>query len=217
MEPELSLLALSLVALALAPLLHALGSSHRSFRKVLHVAVVAAVAGLVLLHVLPECVEHCGAWALASAGVGLTLPLLFEHGPMKEKLSGSWLIGLAVVGIGLHAFADGAAIVLADAHGHGGHGHEHHHEHAMGLAVVLHRLPVAMGIWALLHRHPMRAAGALGFIGFATVVGFGVGHHAAPLISAPIMALTQAFIGGLLLHVFAHGPKAPRVPRLGEV
>lgn len=214
MEPELSLLALSLVALALAPLLHALGSSHPAFRKALHIGVVAAVAGLVLLHVLPECVEHCGMWAIASAGIGLTLPLLFEHGPMKEKLSGSWLIALAVVGIALHAFADGAAIVLADAHGHG-HGH-HGHEHAMGIAVVLHRLPVAMGIWALLHRHPMRAAGALGFIGLATVAGFGAGHHAAPLISAPLMALAQAFIGGLLLHVFAHGPKVPRLPSLGE-
>jgi len=213
MESELSLLALSLVALALAPLLHALGSTHRAFRKVLHIGVVAAVAALVLFHVLPECVEHCGAWALASAGIGLTLPLFFEHGPMKKKLSGGWLIGLAVVGLGLHAFADGAAIVLADAHGHG---HEHGHEHAMGFAVVLHRLPVAMGIWALLHRHPMRAAGALGFIGLATVAGFGVGHHAAPLLSGSFMALTQAFIAGLLLHVFAHGPKVPRVPSLGE-
>jgi len=216
MEPDLSLLALSLVALALAPLLHALGSSHRSFRRVLHLAVVAAVAGLVLLHVLPECVEHCGMWAIASAGVGLTLPLLLEHGPMKERVSGKWLIGLAVVGIGLHAFADGAAIVLADAHGHEGHGHGHGHEHAMGLAVVLHRLPVAMGIWAVLHRHPLRAAGALAFIGLATITGFGVGHHAAPLLSGSLMALTQAFIGGLLLHVFAHGPRAPRVPTLGE-
>lgn len=214
MESELSLLALSLVALALAPLLHALGATHRAFRKVLHVGVVAAVAALVLLHVLPECVEHCGAWALASAGVGLALPLLFEHGPMKRKLSGGWLVGLAVVGLGLHAFADGAAIVLADGHGHG-HGHEAH-GHAMGLAVVLHRLPVAMGIWALLHRHPLRAAGALAFIGVATLAGFGAGHHAAPLLGGSLMALAQAFVGGLLLHVFAHGPRAPRLPTLGE-
>lgn len=211
MKPELSLLALSLVALALAPLLHALGSSHRAFRRALHLTVVAAVAGLVLLHVLPECVERCGPWALASAGVGLLLPLLFEHGPMKAKVSGRWLVGLAVVGIGLHAFADGAAIVIADGHGHPGHGHEH----AMGMAVVLHRLPVAMGLWALLHRRPRRAGGALAFIGLATLAGFGVGHHAAPLLGGSLLALVQAFIGGLLLHVLAHG-RSPRVPSLGE-
>ncbi len=133
---------------------------------------------------------------------------------MKEKVSGGWLIVLAVVGIGLHAFADGAAIVLADGHGHESHGHGH--EHAMGLAVVLHRLPVAMGIWAVLHARPLRAGGALAFVGLATVAGFGVGHHAAPLLSGSLMALAQAFIGGLLLHVFAHGPRAPRVPTLEE-
>ena len=215
MEPELSLLALSLVALALAPLLHALASSHRAFRRGLHLTVVAAVAGLVLLHVLPECIEHCGMWAIASAGIGLLLPLLFEHGPMKERVSAKWLALLVVLGIGLHAFADGAAIVLGDEHGHEAHGHGH--EHAMGIAVVLHRLPVAMGVWALLQRRPLRAGGALVFIGLATIAGFAVGHRAAPLLDGTLMALAQAFIGGLLLHVLVHGPRAPRLSTpLGE-
>ena len=213
MEPDRSILALSLVALALAPLLHALAAGRRSLRRALHVLVVAAVGALVLLHVLPECVESCGAWAIASAGFGLALPLLVEHGPIREKVPAGWLVGLAVVGLGLHAFADGAAIVLADAHAHG---HEAHHGHAMGLAVVLHRLPVAMGLWALLHPHPLRAVGALGFVGVATVVGFGVGHHALAFLSGSFLALAQAFVAGLLLHVFAHAPRTPRVPALEE-
>ncbi|HJL46719.1 MAG TPA: hypothetical protein RMG45_12805 [Polyangiaceae bacterium LLY-WYZ-15_(1-7)] len=157
MQPH-ALLAASLLALAAGPLLHAALRRTPGGRRILQWAVLGAVAFLVLGHVLPECLEACGAIALVVAAVGFALPAAAERVVEARWARSSVWLGVAVLGLAAHALIDGVALGLGEA---GGHGHESHghHEHAMGLAVVLHRLPVAAGLWGLLAKRSVAAAG----------------------------------------------------------
>ena len=159
MQPH-ALLAASLLALAAGPLLHAALRRTPGGRRILQWAVLGAVAFLVLGHVLPECLEACGAIALVVAAVGFALPAAAERVVEARWARSSVWLGVAVLGLAAHALIDGVPLGLGEAGGPG-HGHESHghHEHAMGLAVVLHRLPVAAGLWGLLAKRSVAAAG----------------------------------------------------------
>ena len=58
----LQMLAASTLALAIGPLLHHMAGRRRSAMIAFHVLLVAAVFAIIVLHILPECVEAAG-WA----------------------------------------------------------------------------------------------------------------------------------------------------------
>ncbi|MGF1465488.1 MAG: hypothetical protein ACFCGT_05080 [Sandaracinaceae bacterium] len=205
MEP--SLLLASLLALGVGPVAHHVLEGRT--RYLFHGALVAALLALLCLHVLPECVAAAGWWSLGVAGLGLLAPLAAERGAGRlGARSGRLAAGAVVVGLLVHAFLDGVGIAGGggDAHAHAGHDHA---PHALGLAVVLHRIPVGGALWWILK--PGRGVGpalaALGAIGVATIAGYAVGAELVPHLDAAPLALGQAFIGGVLLHVVAHRPR----------
>jgi uncharacterized membrane protein YraQ (UPF0718 family) len=198
---EIYLLLLSLLVLAVGPLLHQLARVTGSMLAVLDGFVFVTIGGLVFLHIVPETYHLTGWPALVALAVGLVGPGLVEHrlqGLARQAHAIALL--LAVAGIGLHAFMDGLAL------GQGGHKHGHAGEHMLPMAVVLHRLPVGLMVWFLIRPvYGLRLALAtLALIGVATVLGFSLGEAAMGGMANDGRGLFQALVAGTLLHVVVH-------------
>ncbi len=192
----------SLAALPLGPMLDRVGSRARWLRPALDGFVLVMVGALVLLHVLPHALEEAGPWALAAAGLGLLLPAGLESLPnRKAGQARIWTMGLAVLGLSLHALMDGAA--LSTAHGPGD---------TLAFAVLVHRIPVGLFLWWSVGTRINRraAAASLVLLGGATTLGFAFGTAFAHLGDPWVVGLLEALVGGSLLHVLAdHGLQDP--------
>jgi len=204
-------LVLSVVVLAAGPLLAHATAGRRGPLAALDAFVLISVAGLILLHIVPEAVPLGGLWILGTAAVGLALPGLFERGlHVSHGNVHRAVLALAVCGLTIHAAADGLALAQqAIAHSdlppvvrNHFHGQE-----SLGIAVVLHRIPVGLLLWLALRARFGRlvAIGSLAALAAATVAGYQSGAAFGALEGAPRGHLL-AFVGGSLLHVLTgHG------------
>jgi uncharacterized membrane protein YraQ (UPF0718 family) len=193
------LLVASLLALLLGPLSLTASRGRPGVLAAIDGLVFVAIGGLVLIHVLPQAVEVAGLGCLLVAAAALWGPTWIEERVHKAAHSAHLVaLAFAVMGLGLHAVMDGAA--LSTRGGEGGSG--------LAFAVVLHRFPVAASLWWLLRPAygPGIAAAVLALEGGGSVLGyFGGGALLAALPEQPI-AVFQALVGGSLLHVVLHRP-----------
>lgn len=188
-----------LLALLVGPLL--LRLSRRG--RLLHAVdgfVVVAIMGLVVVEVLPHAFAVASGWAVLAALLGLLLPERLEgllqrasRGAAAENVHAAALV-LGVLGLGLHAAMDGAALH---------HGAE---DGSLALAVIVHRLPVGLAVWWLLEpaHGALRAAAALALVMTGTVGGFFAAEAADALAHQRALGLFEALVGGSLLHVVLH-------------
>jgi zinc transporter ZupT len=110
---------------------------------------------------------------------------------------------LAFGAVILHALADGMALSS------GAHGHAHEAVSGLALAVVIHRVPEGAALWYVLSPAGRRAAMAgIGLDAVFSVAGFALGDAALPVLGSTGVALAQAFLAGVLLHVLLHRPAA---------
>ena len=194
------LLVASIVALALGPPLLRLARGSGWALRLLDGFIYVAIGGLVLLHVLPDAVHHSGWWALLAAGVGLVGPTQIEHRLERSaKQAHAAALFLACVALGLHGLMDGVALAASG---------DARLVEGLGLAVVLHRLPVGLTLWWLIEpaKGARTAIWVLVAMALATVLGFALGGSAEGAMGSPLMGLFYAFVGGSLLHVVLHRP-----------
>ncbi|MCU0658802.1 MAG: permease [Polyangiaceae bacterium] len=200
----------SLLALGVGPALIALARRQRWVLGVVDGFVVVTIGGIVLLHILPHA-YLVGGWALLGvAALGLLGPAVLERvvGP-RLPVATRWMLPLALLGLSLHAFIDGAVLVeAAEGHSHG-HGHDHGpQEHGAGgwvaIGVILHRIPEGIASWWVFRqRHGVRGAAlALLGIGGATALGFALGERLEGHLT--VLHGLQALVAGSLLHVIFH-------------
>lgn len=195
------LLIFSLLALLVGPLVFRSARARRSVAAVDAFALVA-VSGLVLVHILPQSFALCG-WIVVPVcllglfGPGLLCGTRLFHGRQSQVVA----LPLALLAIALHALLDGVAIASDQAGVAAG-------SSELALAVVLHRVPVGLGIWWLVRPlYGLRAAaGMLLGIALFSTLGFLFGD--ALLAAAPqgAIALVQALLAGSLLHVILRHP-----------
>ncbi|HUH00720.1 MAG TPA: permease [Kofleriaceae bacterium] len=195
------LLLISLAALAIGPLIYRVADKARSSLVALDGFVVVGVAGLVLVHIVPHSLESAGAWALLPALLGFLGPGLAEralHRSADKAHAAAQMIALG--GLMVHAFFDGTALAAPSPHG----GDD---VSVLALAVVLHRLPIAITIWSLLvpTAGPRIATATLIGQGVATVLGYGLGGEVLHAESHWV-AYFEALVAGSLLHVIIHRP-----------
>lgn len=217
-------LALSLFALFLGPLLY-LGCQNRVFaRSALDGLLFVSIAGIVIVHILPEVYAIAGAMALGFMALGVVVAFSVERVPnIGGKDHYRWIVVLGAIGLALHAAMDGVALIpteeLPDFRGlsapdHGDHDHAHHdHDHEGGIqdlfgnhlafGVVLHRIPVGMAIWSAVRPRlgTAVAVGALTVIAAATSAAYLLGEPVIALLEGKSLACFQAFVAGTLLHV----------------
>ncbi len=208
------LLIISLVALLIGPLTFHFLRPNTVLLHILDGFVLVAVSGLVLFHLLPHSVALGGVGAAVAAAGGLLIPLILEHHePGTSRGLGFWALP-AIVGISIHAFMDGAALI---SHAHG----DHHTGEVLPLVVVLHRIPVGLAIWWVV-RPAVGSAQALGMVALIagmTIAGYVGAATSVQGLNLGGLAIFQALVGGLLLHiVFQHQiSTAPQKrSRLGE-
>jgi hypothetical protein len=159
--------------------------------------VVASIPGLIFLHFVPGAVEEQHLAVLAALVVGFLLPLVLERGVRAaEEGADRWGLFLGLTGLAIHAGLDGAALATVS----GG-------DPSLGLAVILHRLPVGIAVWWLVTRTTGRTSGlaALGGLAVATGVGFAFGDGVTGIFGgSELVRLYQAAVGGSLVHVVTH-------------
>lgn len=208
-------LVLSIVALAVGPLVAVAARARPWAIDLADGFVVVAVGGLVLLHVVPSSIEIGGPWALAAALGGLMAPLAFErirkdhdhdlghgHGPGRSSSTSGILALVVFLGVAVHSLLDGTALLeLGDAPA----------ARALAVSVIVHRVPVGLAIWWLVR--PARGTGLalamLALEGAGGVVGYFAGRPLVEGALGPHLSLFQAALAGALLHVLAHHAPTP--------
>lgn len=151
-----------------------------------------AVPALVLWQVVPHVWGSHGLLAIGVFALGVGTPALIERishrlAPHADNLA--LLAGMS--GLSLHAFLEGAALVSNGLH--------------IGLAVILHRIPVGLTVWWLLRPRRGFGGASIGIAAIlaATVAGYAVGARFFGDGHGGV-GLYQAFVGGSLLHVVFH-------------
>ena len=165
-----------------------------------------SLGGIVLLHVWPHAYRLAGWWALLAGGGGLlVLSLLHRFFHALEESAYPKIVLLALFGVALHATLDGVALFAPILEGHLGSGTHAHSESAtlLAAAVILHRFPAALAIWWLVVPLYGRLVAALILVTMAaaTLVGFSVAGGVLDNLSTPAMAIVEALIAGMLLHL----------------
>jgi uncharacterized membrane protein YraQ (UPF0718 family) len=207
-----ALLIISLLAFAVGPALYAMAGRARATLAGLDGFVMITVAGLALVHIIPHAVVTAGAGALAIALAGFIGPGLVEHRLERAaRQTHTAALVLALAGLTVHEFFDGVGLA------------QPFYDQDTGLsvlavAVVLHRLPIAITVWWLLCplRGPRVAAAVLCALGAATVLGYLSVDAVASLVDTRWLGLLEALIAGSLLHVVVHRPSPLSTPDQGR-
>lgn len=204
----MSIFVASLVALLLGPLLHRWVRGRPSLASALDAFVVLAVLVMVLGEVAPLAFEGAGIAGLAMFVLGLAAPYVADR-MFGISHSHRWANWIVVGGVVVHALADG--IALSSLRGLAGHGL------GLGLALLLHRIPVGLGIWLLApSSEPASGAGGLwskrrnailmiAAVAIATGIGQLWGKPALGWLGIQAEVFS-AFAAGMLVHVVAHAP-----------
>ncbi len=194
----LQILAISVAALLLGPGIHRVARREKITMAALDNFVLVAVAGLVMVEIVPGALESAGWPAFLALVLGILGPSIAE-GPLRLAARGTHgtALTVAVLGMAAHSFTDGLA--LASAHLSGSSGH------ALEVAVIAHQLPVAVAVWWLLSPLGLlRASAAMALLGAATIAGYVLADSSLGSFPESYNGLFQALVGGLLLHVVAH-------------
>lgn len=203
-------LVISLVALAVAPLLYRLAHRAVVAMAFLDGFVLVAISGLILVHVIPHAMRAGGLWVPLVALAGFFVPQLVEHTLTRAAARAhAATLALAIGGLIIHTGLDGVALsVPAGSEGAG----------ELAIAVVLHRLPVALTICTLLLPiwRPRLVAAVLVTVGAATAAGFFLGDALIDLTDVRWLAVLQALVAGSLLHVVVHRPAPLTSPTGGQ-
>ena len=207
-------LALSLVALALGPVLYGACQKIDVVRSALDGLLFVTIAGIVVVHIVPDVFNAAGFVALAFLAAGVIVAFLVERWPaLGDGDRYSWIILLGAIGLVIHAAMDGIALLPNDSlHGaeveaHDDDAHESRLAGLLGnhlaLGVILHRIPVGMAIWWTVRPRLGKtvAIAALAIIAVGTSAAYLLGEPVIALMEAKGVAYFQAFVAGTLLHV----------------
>lgn len=193
----MSYLIAALVTPILGPLLYRLLHSRPRAARAVDAAVYVAVPALLTWQVGHLAIEQSTLLVLTAAGAGLAIPSLAERASHAlHRHTDELALIMGISGLLLHALLEGAALVP------GADGIDP----AFGVAVVLHRIPVALVIWWLVRpRYGAYAAFAgVGTVVVATLAGYALGTEVLSAVHGAGGDVYQAFVSGSLVHVVFH-------------
>ncbi|MEE2751047.1 MAG: permease [Myxococcota bacterium] len=190
-----TLLLISVLGLLAGPLMLQVRTDLERTGAVLDGFALVTVGGLVVLHLLPEAIEHAGWSALGFAFAGAVIPLWMDRNAISTN--GSVQPLLLLVGLAPHAAVESASLSLAGEAS----------VLALGASIAAHRLPVGLILFSMIRQHHgvARAWAAILIMVLATLGGFWLGATPTGGLAEQPFAWLQALVGGSLLHVaFSH-------------
>jgi hypothetical protein len=190
----------SCIALLFGPLFYRYFSSGSGLQKGLDGFIFVSLGGLVLIHILPELLEHGGFITLFFVLLGVWGPTASEKLFHRySNITHNITLILGIGGLLLHTITDGGAMVLAQQEGN---------STLLALGVIMHRLPVGVAIWWLLKPQvgTRWASVVLAAMMVLTAVGYFAGEHLLTQLSLENTVYLQAFVTGSILHVVLHQP-----------
>jgi hypothetical protein len=193
-------LAASCIALLIGPLFYRYFTSGSGLQKGLDGFIFVSLGGLVLIHILPELLQHGGIVAIIFVVLGLWGPTASEKLFHRySEITHNLTLTLGIGGLLLHTVTDGGAMVLAQQEGNSS---------LLALGVILHRLPVGFAIWWLLKPHLGVRWTCLVLLAVmaCTSLGYFAGEQLLSHLSLENTVYLQAFVTGSILHVVLHQP-----------
>jgi zinc transporter ZupT len=179
---------LSTIALLAGPFVYALGRHNKVTERLLDVMIIAAIAWIIGVHIVPDAVQAAGWPALVVLVLGMAFPYVLRRiFHLATKAMHAALLFIAALALILHAVIDGIALLP-------GNGEE------LGIAVILHRLPVGMAIWWTFRPAigTRAAVAAFALIIGATALAIYYGAPVVELAESRMLALFQVFVAGSL-------------------
>lgn len=190
----------SCIALLIGPLFYRYFSSSSGLQKGLDGFIFVSLGGLVLIHILPELLEHGGMLAIVFVLLGIWGPTASERLFHRySEVTHNFTLFLGIGGLLLHTITDGTAMVLAQ---------QDDNSILLALGVILHQLPVGFAVWWILKPHLgtrwtlMIFAAQMLFTG----IGYFASEQLLPYLNIDDTVYLQAFITGTILHVVLHQP-----------
>lgn len=201
-------LLLVLLALFIAPFVYQLVTKLEKSFAILEAVLFFLIAGLVVIHILPDAWNHAGWWALIGFFFAWVLPWAAEHylHDHEDKVHLVPII-VSISGLALHGMTDGIALSYAS---EGATSHFNRfglHYHPLPLAVVLHSFPASIFVyWVLKPKYGTRfAVSALVIMGLTTIIGYWSGSEYLQMIHSSFqMGVFEGVAAGSLMHLASH-------------
>lgn len=195
------MLLFSLIPLWCGPLLFSKLEKNSRWISFLDGFVFVSLIGMIFFSILPESFKDSHAWSLLAFAVGIWLPMLLEN-VFKFKETATHLASFVMVGFGLflHTLMDGSMLIhVLDMN-------KHHDSEMLGLAVVLHRVPLGFGLWWLVRPHfgTRLVLWLLAWMTAGTFMGYLGYLELEEIISPTLNQAFQALVAGSLLHIIFH-------------
>lgn len=187
-------------ALASGPALYAVARPRPRVRRALGALVWIALSALLAVEVIPEALRAGGGWGFAWFAAGLAGPTALEQAVRRlRRQTHLAALAVALIGLGLHALADGAVLAAVRPETAG-----------LGAAVALHSLPIGLTIcWLVIPALGWgRAAAVLLAVCGATLLGFIATPDLEAALGPMAWAWFQMLVAGLLLHALLGRPHA---------
>ncbi len=192
---------LSILVLAVAPLIARWFDGSPNFEKVLSGFLLVVLGGIIFIDLLPLSYQNGGWITIPLTILGLIGPTLIEKLFRKAADSTHQLtLIIGFSGLLLHTMVDGASL------------NEYRDVHSasqwLPLAIVLHRIPVALTVlWIIRPVFGLKAVWlALAGLATFTLFGYILGIQLESAMTSQSFAWLQAFVSGTLLHVLLHRP-----------
>jgi zinc transporter ZupT len=179
---------LSTIALLAGPFVYAVGRRNKTTERLLDVLIIAAIAWIIGVHIVPDAVEAAGWPALAVLVLGMAFPYVLRRiFHLASKAMHTTLLVIAALALVLHAVIDGIALLPASGE-------------QLSTAVILHRLPVGMAIWWTFRPAIGTRAAVASFVLIisATALAIYFGGPVIELAESRMLALFQVFVAGSL-------------------
>ena len=179
---------LSTIALVAGPFVCVLGRHNKVTERAVDVLIIAAIAWIIGVHIVPDAIQVAGWTALAFLALGMAFPYLLRRiFHLASSAMHTALLLIAALALVLHAVIDGIALLPGSSN-------------QLGLAVILHRLPVGMAIWWTFRPAigTKIAIAAFALIIIATALAIYFGGPVIELTESRILALFQVFVAGSL-------------------
>lgn len=179
---------LSTIALLAGPFVYAQGRRNKVTESALDALIIVAIAWIIGVHILPDAIQAAGWPSLAFLMLGMAFPFALRRiFHLASNAMHTALLIIAALALVLHAVIDGIALLPGSGD-------------RLGLAVVLHRLPVGMAIWWTFRPAIGTKAAIASFILIitATATAFYFGGAVLEFAENRMLALFQVFVAGSL-------------------